>query len=325
VDLWQEQQAHAPEHVVHEEELARVEAIGQVAGRDRADEVEHAHQRERACCARRREPVVDRVGDEVLPDHAVGSGAADKERAGEEPELRPADGASHDPGVGSRCDGRGAFRQAEGPEADGTGILAQQEQCRHRRGGDEHCHDDDRGPPRIRTRKGCEHREEDELAGARRSAEDADDQAPMLEEPAIRDDGAERACEQPGAEAGDDAEQQHQVPDLARQRRQAHSGGGQQECADRQPPDAESVDQRARGRAAQAEQDEAQGAGDRDLARGPARVGLDGEEERPWCRPRARAEEDERERDRDHHPAVEQPPADRHDWTSSPGQVSDRR
>ena len=184
------------EGVVDEEELPRVEAIGQVARRDRAHEVEHAHQRERAGGGGRREPVVDRVGDEVLPDHPVRRRAADEERPGEEPELGRADGPSHDPRVRSRRDGRGALGQAERPEAHGGRILAEQEQRRDRGRGDEHRQDDDRRPPRISPRERRQDREEDELARARRRAEDADDEAPMREEPAVRDDRAERAGEQ---------------------------------------------------------------------------------------------------------------------------------
>ena len=102
VDERQEQQAHAPEAVVDEQEAARIDAVGQPAARDRADEVEEAHDRERARGGHGGEPVVDRVRDEVLADEAVGRGAADEERAGEEPEVRGPDRAD-----ASRPDRRG--------------------------------------------------------------------------------------------------------------------------------------------------------------------------------------------------------------------------
>ena len=97
----QVEQADAAEAVVQEQQAARVEAVAQPAGRDRADEVEGAHQGERPARRGRREPVIDGVRDEVGADDAVRGRAADEERAREQPELRRADGAAHDPGIGA--------------------------------------------------------------------------------------------------------------------------------------------------------------------------------------------------------------------------------
>ena len=60
-----------------------------------------------------------------------------------------------------------------------------------------------------------EEREEDELSGADAGAEDADHEAAVLDEPAVRDRRPEDARDEAAAEAGQEPEEDRHLPDLA--------------------------------------------------------------------------------------------------------------
>ena len=82
----------AAQEVVAEEQVARVDPVGQPARGDRADDVEDADQREQPGRGRLGHAVVVRGRDEVGADQAVGRPAADPERQEQRPEgPAPAD------------------------------------------------------------------------------------------------------------------------------------------------------------------------------------------------------------------------------------------
>ena len=112
--------------VIDHQEDARVEAVGEPAGGDRADEVEAAHDGERSGGRGGGDQIVTTHRDEVHLHEAVGGGAANEEGAGEDPEDRLADGDGErlERGEeevallsGRRGDGT-TGRGAEGAEAD---------------------------------------------------------------------------------------------------------------------------------------------------------------------------------------------------------------
>ena len=82
-------------------------AIGEPSRRRRAEDVEDAHEREQLRRSHLRDAVVVAGGDQVRADETVRAGAADEERAGQEPEgLRPrspcASAAKGEPSRGAR-------------------------------------------------------------------------------------------------------------------------------------------------------------------------------------------------------------------------------
>ena len=102
VDDRKEEQAETSERVVGEEQASWVDPVGEPTAHQRADEVEHPHHREPVRCRHLAEAVIGRVGDEVLADQPVARPTAHQEGSGQQPELRSANRAAHDPGVGHR-------------------------------------------------------------------------------------------------------------------------------------------------------------------------------------------------------------------------------
>ena len=102
------QQAEATQDVVHDEQAARVVAVGEDAGADRADDVEHADQGEVPGRRRRADRVVVGGGQEVRLDQPVRREAAHEEAPEQQPERAAA------PGVAE-----GAERGVDGPDVAG--------------------------------------------------------------------------------------------------------------------------------------------------------------------------------------------------------------
>jgi hypothetical protein len=184
VDERQEQQAEPTEGVVHQQQLARVIAVGQPATRNRPDEVEDAHHRQCGCRRGLREAVLDGVRDEMRADDPVRRRAAHEECPGEEPEIRRSNGAPHDPGIrwGWRADR--SIGCAERAFVDLGRIVAHEEdhgwdeeerEDRQRHGGE---------PPIEGDRQHGEDRDEHQLPGAAAGPEEARDQAAVPDEPA---------------------------------------------------------------------------------------------------------------------------------------------
>ena len=140
----QREQRQPAQHVVGEQQVARVDAVGEPAGRDGAGHVEDPDEGEQARGHRLRHAVVVRGRDEVRLDQAHRGGAADQHSAGEVPEpLRPggrrqrphgqAGGAGCAPGRRRRprCRRRAARRGRGAGRAAAT-SRAGDGQCRHR-------------------------------------------------------------------------------------------------------------------------------------------------------------------------------------------------
>jgi hypothetical protein len=70
-------------------------------------------------------------------------------------------------------------------------------------------------------------------------------------------DGAEGARHEPRAEPADEAEQEDELPDLGRQRRQRHPRCGEEQRHDGQPPDPEAINEDARDGPTEPEQQQA--------------------------------------------------------------------
>ncbi len=79
----------------------------------------------------------------------------------------------------------------------------------------------ERGPPAIALGEAGQQRQEDELAGGGAGGQHADDQAAPVVEPARRHRRAQHQGSHAGADADDDAPQQHELPDLG------HGEGGE--------------------------------------------------------------------------------------------------
>ena len=211
---------------------------------------------------------------------------------------------------GSACSGSTGVvrRRTASPLADVRRPFPEQQGRRHDRDEQQHRHRQGRLAPAERHGDDREQREEHELAGARARPEHADHQAPAADEPAVRDDRPERARDEARPEPRDEAEQQHQLPQLAGERRRAHPERRQQQRADGEPADAEAVDEDAGDWPAEAEQEQPRGTRDRDLGDGPARVGLDAEEQGAGRGARAGAQQDDRRGDDEDDPAVPEAP-----------------
>src|SRR4030095_7021130 len=98
----QQQETHAAEAVVGDQELARVGLVGQPSGGDGAGDVEHAHDGQEARRGGGGHAVIVGGGDEVDADQPVGGRSADGERDRQRPELPPS-GRVREPFEGA-CD-----------------------------------------------------------------------------------------------------------------------------------------------------------------------------------------------------------------------------
>ncbi len=144
--------------------------------------------------------MIDGVRDEVLADKTVRRGATDEERTGEKPEVRRADGPSHDAGIWRPGGGERALGGPQRTGADLGGIVAQPDEHRDDEQQDDHPQHHSADSPADRDRQSGEDREEHQLARAVARAEDADHEAAVLHEPAGGDGRAEDAGHEAGAE-----------------------------------------------------------------------------------------------------------------------------
>ena len=129
------EQRQTAQQVVRDEQLARVDPVREPSTADRADDVEHADQRQVATCGGVADAVVVRRRDEVGLDEPGRRQSAHEEAAPQEPED-PA-GPRHSQGVecgrdrapgdhDGRC-GRIVRPRAVGGEADVLGPVAQED------------------------------------------------------------------------------------------------------------------------------------------------------------------------------------------------------
>ena len=195
-----DEQRQPAQEVVAEQQVAAVDAVGQPAARDRADDVEDADQREQAGARGRRHAVVVGGGDEVGADQPVGRPAADPERDEQDPE-RPASGrlpqhasASR---AGARVGGAGRGRASSPGGAPYGGCRRRAGRSRSSQPDQRHQQQGERGdqagrpPPARALGQLGDERQEHQLARRAGRREHADDQAAVLHEPAVGDDRAE--------------------------------------------------------------------------------------------------------------------------------------
>src|SRR5262249_34325125 len=125
----QHQQRDAAQAVVPQQQPARVDPVGEPAGGKCAGHVEDADQRQQAGGGGLRDPVVVAGRDQVGADQAVRRGAADRERAGQQPERRAAGRLGQRPQRGAdrvrrRGGGRGSRGGGGGTGGGGGGRAA---------------------------------------------------------------------------------------------------------------------------------------------------------------------------------------------------------
>ncbi len=272
MDERQEQQADTPEAVVDEEQLARVDPVGQPAAPDRADEVEHAHDSERRRCRDRRETVVDGVRDEVLPHQSVRRRTADEEGAGQEPEIGRPDRAAHHAAVRRVDVSDLSLRRTSGPSTDVGWVVLEPEDRRKQQRQWENAEHDGTRSPAGRDGECGQHREEHQLPGTRARTEDADDEATVLHEPSCGDGRAKDARDETGAEAGEEAEEQRQLPDLACETRREQGHASQRQADENDVLDADAAHQPAAYWACDTEDDESRRCRERHRCGRPARL-----------------------------------------------------
>lgn len=90
----QEEQAHPAQRVIRGQEDAWIHAVGEPAGEHGADDVEDAHDREKAGRGGRRHAMVVGARDEMRADQSVGRRSADREADRQRPEGLGARGFS---------------------------------------------------------------------------------------------------------------------------------------------------------------------------------------------------------------------------------------
>ena len=88
----QEEQRYSPQPVIPRQQEAFITPIAQPARAERANDIEHAHHRQRPGGRDFREPQVDRVGNQVRADQPVGRRPTDREGEPEPPEIAMAQG-----------------------------------------------------------------------------------------------------------------------------------------------------------------------------------------------------------------------------------------
>ncbi len=262
------EQRQPAQAVIPEQQPAIVEAVGQPAGADGADEIEDAHHRQHARRGDGRQPVIVAQRDEMGLDQAVGAAAADEERAEQHPEDRRAGGLlQHERAATCSSETRPT------PAAGGgdTALLAVKRQAEiarpvaHQGEGDdtgERQHAADDRPARSASRKLVvdlrDQRQEHQLPGGVAGREQAHDQAAAVIEPARRHRHRKHHGGEAGADADDDAPQQNELPHLRHRQRCQQAGRDQDHGGDHHGAHAEPVHEGGGERAEQSEQHEAQ-------------------------------------------------------------------
>ena len=222
----QNEQSESAEGVVRGEQDARVEPVGQPAGRDGSDDVEDPDQGEQAGRNRLQHAVVVGARNEVGSDQTVGGCTADGESGDERPEgavfARP-----HERSDGDLC-GVAALRLVVGPalrctvrrHTDIDRMIAypdEHEWNDHERtsGHEQRCL-----PPAGVLDEKSDERQEGELAGRAARGQDADDEPAVLHEPAVGDGRRKNERHRPGTEPDEHAPGQHEHPGSRRENTQ---------------------------------------------------------------------------------------------------------
>ena len=307
------------QHVVHDEQPPGVGAVGEVARADRADDVEHADQRQVAGGRRRRDVVVVRRRHEVGLDQPVRRQPAHEEAAEQQPERAAVPGVAEGAERGAdRLGCRGLTRRSACPRSRrrGAGPCPRDGRAgtsttigidREGADGDRHAHPappDALGQPR---QQGQEH----ELPARRRRGQGAGDEAAPGDEPAAGHGRGEHRRHAARAEADDDAPQQEQLPRLGHPGRAERTERDRDERHDGDPAQAVAGLQRRGERSDEAEQQHVDADGRADRGPAPAELLAQRVDQDPRRRAEPGRAEQRDERRREDDPRVVDPGATR--------------
>ena len=218
----QVEQRKAAQPVIPEQQPAIVEAVGQPAGADGAEEVENAHHREHARRGHRRQAIVVAQRDEMGLNQSIGAATADEERAEQYPEDW------HARRVLEHIDGRHQQRNEADPFGRPWRDLALaierqievarpvvHQQRRDKRDKGQHAgHENERRAPAQAGGEFGDQRQKYELTGRTARRQHTDDDAAAMVEPTSRHRRRQNHRGQPGPDADHDAPQQNELPHL---------------------------------------------------------------------------------------------------------------
>src|SRR5438445_4886392 len=184
------------------------------------------------------------------------------------------------------------------PKADDAGPITEEEQQGNEREPRDARDEEHRAAPSARLGERGHRRDEHELPGRRRGAEEPDDEAALGAEPAVRDRRADDLAHRAGAEPQGDPVEKVELPELAHEGRREKSEAEQQAPDDEDASRAEAVDEGASERAAEAEGDDAHGDRERDAGPVPAELALQRRDEHARRAAHGRRDEEREEHDR---------------------------
>ena len=268
-------QRQAANAVIDAEQLARVEAVGQPAGKGGADQVEHAHHGEQPGGLHLGNAHVAAKRDQMRADKAVGGEAADEEGGEQQPEdarrgglLQRRKRRREEIALGGSDRLRPVGAVAE--QADRGRPLRHQEidqrqQCRGRhRNGDRH-----RLPAAV-LGKHRQQRQEHQQPGGGTCRHQAHHHAAIGLEPAVDDGRAEHGGDRARADAGEHAPGGDQVPGVGHQQAERRRARHQEQGGDQRLAHADALHQRRRERSGKAVDEDADRRGERDHVAPPA-------------------------------------------------------
>ncbi len=200
--------------------------------------------------------------------------------------------------------GRGVALVAIGLEADVLRLVDQEEDDDQRDHDQGHNWRPERDPPAVAVGEPRRERQQQELAGGAGSAEYADRKSAPRGKPAGCNQSAQHHGGKAGAEADDDAPEQHQMPELRHDESAEKPNLDQPESDQHHAFEAVFVDQRRGKRRHQAEQDNPQRERDRYLLGAPAEFLGQRNDQRAGDAHASGGGEREEEDDRDDRPAV---------------------
>ena len=209
--------------------------------------------------------------DEVRPDEAVRGVPAHEEAPCEQPEVARAHGLAkrRAPAILRPDFGRDHVGLADGSGPDVLRPVAHQQRDRREHqqtGGDQQA----QGPaPALAHGKGGHGRDEDQLPGAGRATEEADDHAAVRAEPAVRHRRAEHAADRAGADPDGKPPDQIELPEIADQQQAEQAGDDADGPGEHHAARPETVDEGAAKRSAQPEGEDAERDGERDRRAAP--------------------------------------------------------
>src|SRR5918994_6361821 len=189
------------------------------------------------------------------------------------------------------------FRYAVGPQAQPGRVVAHKEEDRGQDEERDRRQVDRTLPPADGDDEPHQSRHGDELTGGGGGPEDAEDEAPALDEPAVGDRGTQDGGDDTGAHTADDAPEQVKLPELG------HRGAGQSAPADkgdpyeRDPLRAETVHQPTGNGAGEPVEKEPYRGGERDRRPAPPELRLQRIYKNRRCRPHPSRDQEREEHD----------------------------